>query len=115
MLMFTAWLKTAALERRQLRSQQRRLQAELLADAGLERAAAQLIANPEYTGETWQIGADELAGSGSAVVTIRVEPSKENKGIRKVNSATEYSLAGEARVRRSKHTTIEMPTRGESP
>ena len=76
MVLFLAWLKTAAMERRQLIAQQDRVQAELLADAGLDRAAAQLQSTSDYSGEIWQIGAETFAGRGAATVTIRSSPRK---------------------------------------
>ncbi len=115
MMLFMAWLKTAAMERRQLRAQQDRLQAEILADAGLDRAAAQLHSAGDYSGETWQIGAEAFAGRGAATVTIHVEPPGDNAAARNVQAVAEYPLGGDARVRRSKQITIVLPRTGESP
>ena len=115
MMLFLAWLKTAALERGQLRAQQDRVQAEILADAGLDRAGAQLHAASDYSGETWQIGADSFAGRGAASVTIRVESVPEKATARKVQAVAEYPVGSDARVRRSKQVTIVLPKTGESP
>lgn len=115
MTLFLAWLKTAAMERRQLRAQQDRLQAEILADAGLDRAAAQLQSTGDYSGETWQIGAEAFAGRGAATVTIQVKPPEENATSRNVHAVAEFPLGGDARVRRSKQITIVLPNTGEAP
>ncbi len=115
MVLFLAWLKTAAMERRQLRSQQDRLQAEILADAGLDRAAAQLQSTGDYSGETWQIGAEAFAGRGAATVTIQVRPSKENPTSHKVHAVAEFPVGHDALVRRSKQITIVLPNSGEAP
>ena len=115
MVLFLAWLKTAAMERSQLRAQQDRLQAEILADAGLERAAAQLKSTPDYSGETWQIGADAFAGRGAAAVEIRIEPAEEAATSRKVHAIAEFPAGSDARVRRSKQITIVLPNSGEAP
>lgn len=56
---------------RQLQRTPWRLQAEALAEAGLNRAAAQLRVAPDYTGETWQIPAAELGEHFAARVEIR--------------------------------------------
>ena len=115
MLLFAAWLKTAAMERRQLRTQQDRLQAEILADAGLDRAAAQLLSAGDYSGETWQVGPEALAGRGAATVTIQVDSPKETPSSRKVHVVAEYPVVGAARVRRSKQITVVLPDTGETP
>lgn len=115
MVLFLAWLKTAAMERKQLRAQQDRLQAEILADAGLDRAAVQLQSTGDYSGETWQIGAEAFAGRGAATVTIQVKPSEENATSRTVHAVAEFPVGNEVRVRRSKQITIVLPNRGEAP
>jgi hypothetical protein len=115
MALFLAWLKTAALERKQLRMQHDRLQAELLADAGLDRARAQLHAAGDYRGETWPIGAESFAGRGAGLVTIQAEAVPEQAMARKVQVVAEYSVGSEARVRRSKQMTLVLPNSGEAP
>jgi Tfp pilus assembly protein PilX len=115
MTMFLAWLKTAALERRQLQARQDRVQAEILADAGLDRAAAQLLSAGSYSAETWQIGAESLAGRGAATVTIRVESVPENATARIVHAVADYPVGREERVRRSKQITVVLPKTGEAP
>ena len=115
MTLFLAWSKTAAMERKQLRAQQDRLQADLLADAGLDRAAARLLSADDYSGETWQIGAEAFAGRGAATVTIQVESPGESATVREVRAVAEYPLGLDGRVRRSKKITIQLPTTGEAP
>jgi hypothetical protein len=115
MVLFLAWLKTAAMERKQLSAQQDRLQAELLADAGLDRAAAQLQSKGDYSGEIWQIGAEAFAGRGAATVTIQVKPLEENDTSHIVQAVAEYPVGTDTRVRRSKQITIVVPNTGEAP
>jgi hypothetical protein len=60
------------------RMQQQRLghwkmQADMLALSGLERAAAKRIADSGYQGETWRIGEADLDGSGPAEVQIEID------------------------------------------
>ena len=45
---------TALRERRNVRIEHQMLQTQLLLDAGILRAAAQLRSSPRYEGETWQ-------------------------------------------------------------
>src|SRR5688500_11477960 len=59
-LLLGAMLRTNRDEHRLLRIYQQRLQAQELAQAGLERAAARLAGDDAYAGEIWQIPAAEL-------------------------------------------------------
>ena len=52
--------KVGVAHRDQVRAQERRIQAEWLAQAGLDRALFRLAASAGYTGETWQIAAADL-------------------------------------------------------
>ncbi len=61
------------------------MQTRWLAEAGVERAVARLAADAGYTGETWNIPADEIAGGKGGVVRIRTETiagSPEGRTIR---------------------------------
>ena len=74
-------LKVGLAHRDQVRSQEHRLQAEWLAQSGLDRALARLAADRGYAGETWKLTHHDLGLGGSpggeqgpaAVVTIKVE------------------------------------------
>src|SRR4051812_23678064 len=63
-------LRTGLVQRRQLRMEERKLQAEWLAESGLERAAARLAEDPAYRGETRKILAADLGGPWSGTVII---------------------------------------------
>jgi hypothetical protein len=65
--------RMAFAERRASELQLWTVQAQWLAEAALERAAARLRADAEYGGETWNISAVELGGEKAALVEIRVE------------------------------------------
>ena len=76
-------VRLALAQQRQVQREQVRLQAEWLAEAGLERAAARLRRDPEYTGEEWQIEAGALKGRRGGLVRIAVEPDEtETAGAR---------------------------------
>ena len=81
MTIIVGWAKIALLEDRQARSAEDRLQAEWLADSAIQRAAAQLLANSEYSGETWRVDRG------------RFWPP--DRRIRAGKAATENSAAGE--------------------
>ena len=65
--------------RDEIRAQERRLQAEWLAEAGLRRALARLDADPGYSGETWNIDARELDSADAATVTITVGAARRRR------------------------------------
>src|SRR4051794_6380407 len=68
-----ALLRIGLAERRLIRDEERRLQAEWLVESGLERAAERISASGDYAGETWNVAADELNGPAPGVVRIVVE------------------------------------------
>ena len=107
-MLVLSWLKIAGLERRQLRSLQERAQAEWLAESALERAAARLSADPEYTGETWKLTPDELSGRDEAEVLIRVEPVADESQNREIVVRADYPVAADRRHRRTKTLTIDV-------
>jgi type II secretory pathway component PulK len=72
-LMSAALLRTVSLAREQSRSEARRMQAECVADAAVERTVARLRADPKFEGEKWDITADELQATAPAAVAIHVE------------------------------------------
>jgi Tfp pilus assembly protein PilX len=100
--LFVLVVQQVAAERRAIENGQRTLQAQWLAEAGIERAAARLIADPKYTGETWTIAAAELAAAEGAVVCIRVETVADRPERRSVRVEADYPAASERRCRQVK-------------
>lgn len=71
--LIAGWLlRAGAAQREEVRARERRLQAEWLAEAGLQRALARLASDPGYSGETWDIDARDLDSPDAATVTITV-------------------------------------------
>ncbi|MBN1590149.1 MAG: hypothetical protein JW888_11585 [Pirellulales bacterium] len=85
----------------------RRLQASWLAEAGIERAAARLAADPEYTGETWTIPANELVSDEGGVVRIHVETIKDQPERRSVRVEADYPDMPERRCRQVKEILVD--------
>ena len=81
-LMTAALLRTVAIARQQARAEARRMQAELLADAAMERTVAQLRSDAKYTGEKWDISAADLQASSPAAVEIEVKPTDDAWAVR---------------------------------
>lgn len=64
---------------RQVREEEQRVQAELLADSAASRAAAMLQLDPAWSGEIWRVAlADPAEAATTGIATIRVEKSAES-------------------------------------
>jgi Tfp pilus assembly protein PilV len=101
-----ALLRVEAARREEVRSQERRLQAEWLAEAGIQRALARLAAEPAYTGETWNVEARDLGTADAATVTIAVErPPDDPKG-RTIRARADYPRDPPRRARSTRQITI---------
>ena len=114
MLLVTAWFRTIGLERRYVRAAADRAQAELLAAAGLERARAQLAADPDFISETWRIAPEELGKRGGAVVTITVSQPADHPQARRVAVHAEFPDEGPRRARRTRTSTLQISPPRES-
>ncbi len=66
------------------------LQAQWLAEAALERAAARLAKDSKYAGETWTVSAGEFVGRQGGAVKIRVGPDAGHPGRRVVRVEAYY-------------------------
>jgi Tfp pilus assembly protein PilV len=84
------WMRGGLAGREQSRQAEQRLQADWLAESGLERAAARLAAKLDYSGEVWNIAAAELSGPDGARVEIRVSPVAGRAGSRRVTVAADF-------------------------
>jgi type II secretory pathway component PulK len=102
---FTLLVKSAVSERKTMETHLWSAQAQWLAEAALERAAARLAADANYTGETWTIPAEELDGN-SGVAKIRVEAIADKPGRKQVSVEADYPDDPQHRSRCAKQ--IEM-------
>jgi Tfp pilus assembly protein PilX len=85
-----AVLQSVVSHHRQLRNQLVQLQAQSLAQAGVERALAQLRATNAYHGETWKIPAEELNDDSNAAVEILVEAVSDHPNDRHIQITAAY-------------------------
>jgi hypothetical protein len=128
-------VRQIAAERHVVQMNHRSLQALWLAEAGVERAAARLAADPKYAGETWTIPAEELAAGkrgqspfvhstrravpangdcplfpaadDGAVVRIQVETIAGQSERRSVRVEADYPDAPERRCRQVKQIVVD--------
>jgi hypothetical protein len=102
-----ASLRVALDERRVIRAEEGRLQAEWLMRSGLERAVFRLAEEDAYEGETWEIPADAAAGRATAVVRIVVAEDDTGRNRRRVSVRADLSSGSSQRVRRSGSWVVE--------
>ena len=95
---------------RQLHRERDLRQTELLLQAGCDRATTLLFADNAYRGETWNLPADELVGSGVGRVTI--ETSRDDRqNAWSIKVLAEYPFGGQTSIRRSRTFQFPYPTR----
>jgi Tfp pilus assembly protein PilX len=106
-------VKAVVADRQVLREQAFRQQARWLAEAGVERAAARLMVNADYRGETWELPAEELSSgarrpSDAARVEIEVESAPGSPKARIVRARAAYPRELPQRVVYEKQVTIAL-------
>jgi type II secretory pathway component PulK len=69
-----ATTRSALQARREIRMQRQLRQVEFVLEAGIDRAARQLSAESQYSGETWTLSEATVPELGSAQVVIEVSP-----------------------------------------
>jgi type II secretory pathway component PulK len=94
---------------RQLLIGRQQLQAVWLAQAGVDRAVAQLRASPDYRGETWRVPADDLDGFGAAEVQIRLQPIADKSSDLHLTVEAEYPTDSTRRSQQTREATIHLP------
>ncbi len=97
-------VKLGVAYRQQVRAQERRLQAEWLAESGVDRALARLAAKPDYKGEIWEIAAETLGRP--AVVTIKVDPPTSPGDGRVVRVQADYPPDPPRRIRSTREVVV---------
>jgi type II secretory pathway pseudopilin PulG len=117
-----AVLKVSVAHRELARSQERRLQAEWLAESGAQRAMARLARDREFPGETWSVSDHDLgrsergptgtspanAETAAARITIKVERVPASASRRRVHIQADYPLDAPRRSRHTKEIMIDL-------
>lgn len=85
-----AMVRVTLLHRGMVRSNELRVQSEWLFQSAIVRAASQLEANADYTGEEWAIAADSLGQSFDAVARISVAAEDDKTKDRSVEISVIY-------------------------
>ncbi len=101
-------LKTALAQRRFALRDQTRLQSIWLAESGVERAAAMLSRDSNYTGETWSLPASDIGGNKAAEVIINIETVDDVPNRRRVTVIADYPQNLPQRSRTRTVNTVDL-------
>jgi hypothetical protein len=85
-----------------LRAERDRRQAELLVEAGADRAYRLLTSQPGFRGDVWDLPADAIVGSGAGRITTELSPAS-GANTWQIHVVAEYPFGRDFPVRRS-HT-----------
>jgi hypothetical protein len=109
-------LKVGIAYRDHVRAQERKLQADWLAQSGIERALARLADKADYTGETWTISKNDLDADSApreesgpaALVTIRVERPGGSADRRMIKVQADIPPEPSRRIRHTNQVLVEL-------
>jgi len=101
MMILGGAMRRTLLMRRQWHGERDLRQAELLLQAGLDRAAWRLAREADYRGESWSLPAEAIVGTGAGQVVIRTERASPESPWR-VHVTAEYPIGSERSIRRSR-------------
>lgn len=104
--LFGLWSRAVIREHNRIATQQFRLQAVQLAEAGLERAVLLRAADAKYAEEVWSVPAAELDATHAGQVRIRVTPTSNARGVR-YEATAEFPVGALHRVQITK--SVEIP------
>jgi type II secretory pathway component PulK len=104
--LFGLWSRAAIREHSSLATQQFRVQAGRLAEAGLQRALSMRATDAKYADEVWSVPSSELDNSHAAQVRIRVAPTSGAGGTR-YEATAEFPVGALHRAQITK--SVEIP------
>jgi hypothetical protein len=106
--LFGLWSRAAIREHSSLATQQFRVQATRLAEAGLQRALSMRATDSKYAEETWSVPASQLDNFHAAQVRIRVSPTLGAGSIR-FEASAEFPVGALHRAQITKSVEIPNP------
>ncbi|WZO99926.1 hypothetical protein EP7_001544 [Isosphaeraceae bacterium EP7] len=111
LMLAASLLRTGLAAREVTREAERRLQADWLAEAGLERASARLAASEDYRGETWTLSPEDMGGADAGRVTIAIEEAGDRPGLTLAKVVAEFPAGGASVARSSRSVRMERVKR----
>jgi hypothetical protein len=111
-LVSLALLRLAGTQHRQTELVQRQLQAEWLADAGLQRGRSRLAGDAPYHGETWDVPPDVLGRAGAVVIAVTNEPGATDS--RQLEAQAVFPSDSDQRAQVTRRERVSSPTATET-
>lgn len=108
-----ALLRWVVLEHKLLATRADESQTRWLAEAAVERAAARLSSDAEYSGEIWEIAADELRTGQAGRIELRIDAIEGQSRQRSITVVAEYPLDAGTPARVRKQITYQLPQEDE--
>lgn len=103
-------MRTAVTSMRQIQREQQQVQAHWLAEAGCQRALAKLQSDKQYSGEIWDVPADQLLSAAGATVSITVQGETAVNTARTLTAIAEYPKGSATAVRVTKRLSLPVAT-----
>ena len=111
LVLFGMWAQNMVKEHRRFANQQFRLQATRLAEAGIRRAMARKLADPQFQKETWSVPAESLGGTHAASVQIRAVPSGNATTVQ-YEATAQFPAGAVRRAQITKRIEVPIPPSG---
>lgn len=105
-MMIGSLLKTAGMSHRQLKKDENRLQASLLADAGCDRVRMRLQTQPDFTSGEWDISAEHFSSGRSAKVQMTVTSDPQKPDQRVITAVAHFPFGQPDAVRITRQISI---------
>lgn len=103
-----ALVRVTLLQRSMVRNNELRIQSEWLFQSAVVRASSALKSNAEYSGEEWNIPAESLGQTSSAVAKISIETVKGKTNERQASITVIYPPDDTERATVSRSVTISL-------
>ena len=113
-LALMAMAQRLAVGQRQAIQRERQLQVQWLVEAGISRATAKLRSDSQYSGERWQLPAEEMGDRWNARVEIEVEPS-EDINLHRIRVVAVYPDENKFGIRDENEVVVQIPSEANSP
>lgn len=107
-LTFGVLIRTAVLHRKHTRLASARTQVEWLADSAVARAAVHLRSEPEWSGEKWNVPAEQIGGSDAAAGVIEVTSDDSLPRRRIVSVVIDCPPEGPGRIRAVRSIEVDL-------
>lgn len=111
LVLFGMWAQNMVKEHRRFANQQYRLQATRLAEAGIRRAMARKLVDPQFQEETWSVPAESLGGTHAANVQIRAVPGDNATTVR-YEATAQFPADAVRRAQITKEIEVPIPPSG---